>query len=395
MAGKSGMGDIPDFDAGGFERRAALVKDLPAIKTEINPLLAKTMGKHLSLLLASTEQAMADSGIGPGRFDPEDMGFFAGMGMVDYRLEDLLPAVVSSLGQGGDLDYDRFFSAGYREIYPLWPLGMLNNVVFCQAAIHFGLRGENAVYTPHGDAGVRAVADAVRVLGEGKARVAMAGGVSEEISLLSLARARLKGFIGQPEGVANDSTAPGTTTGIFLGECGAMLVLETLEAAIARRAEVLAKVSGFGFSCHRDARSNFASVRAISSAMEAALSEAGIGPEQVDAIMLGSSSGNEVEAVRHTFGCGAGAPIMISTAKALGEMFAAGPILNTAIGLQIADWAQLPAIICPCSGRGESGLAGPGLKFARLLVNGISYEGMSSSMIVEKIAGELHEASSL
>ena len=83
------------------------------------------------------------------------MGFFAGMGTVDYHLEDLLPAVAKSLSQSGDLDYDRFFSAGYQEIYPLWPLGMLNNVAFCQAAIHFGLRGENAVFSPHGDAGIK------------------------------------------------------------------------------------------------------------------------------------------------------------------------------------------------------------------------------------------------
>ncbi len=341
-SGKSGISEITDFDASGFGCGAAQVKDPPVIKTDIHPHLAKTMGKHLSLLVISTGQAMGDAGIEPGRFEPEDMGFFAGMGTVDYHLEDLLPAVAKSLGQSGDLDYDRFFSAGYREIYPLWPLGMLNNVAFCQAAIHFGFRGENAVFTSHGDAGIKAVAEAVKVLGEGKAKVALAGGVSEEISPLSLARARLKGLIGPPESVTDDLTAHGTATGVFLGECGAMLVLEPLPGAVARGADVLAKVIGFGFSCHRDVKNSFASSQAICSAMEGALSRAGIGPGQIDVIMLGSSGRNEVEAVGQTFGSVGKSPVVVSTAKALGETFAAGPILNAAMGLKISDWSGLP-----------------------------------------------------
>ena len=386
-SGKSGISEITDFDASGLGWRAAQVKNSPAIKTDIHPHLAKTMGKHLSLLVISTEQAIGDAGIGPAKFDPEDIAFFAGMGTVDYHLEDLLPAVVKSLGQSGDLDYDRFFSAGYREIYPLWPLGMLNNVAFCQAAIHFGLRGENAVFTAHGDAGIKAVAEAVKVLGEGKAKVALAGGVSEEISPSSLARARLKGLLGPPEGLSGDPMAQGSATGVFLGECGAMLVLEPLVDAIARGANVLAKVIGFGFSCRRDVKSGFASSQAICTAMEGALFQAGLGPEQIDVIMLGGCSRAEAEAVGETFGAGTKAPMAVSTAKAIGETFAAGPILNTAIGLKISDWAGLPRSICICLSRG-GGSPMTRSKSARLLVNGISYEGMCSSMIIEKTAGE-------
>ena len=80
---------------------AAQVKNPPAIKTDIHPQLARSMGKHLSLLLASTEEALGGAGIGSGMFDPQDIGFFAGMGMVDYHVEDLLPAVLKSLNQSG------------------------------------------------------------------------------------------------------------------------------------------------------------------------------------------------------------------------------------------------------------------------------------------------------
>ncbi|MGA2025486.1 MAG: beta-ketoacyl synthase [Syntrophobacteraceae bacterium] len=386
-SGKSGIGEITGFDVGESGFLAAQVKNPPAIKTDIHPQLAKSMGKHLSLLLASTEEALVGAGIGSGMFDPQDIGFFAGMGMVDYHVEDLLSAVLKSLNQSGDLDYDRFFPAGYQEIYPLWPLGMLNNVVFCQVAIHFSLRGENCVFSPHGDAGIQAVAQAVKILGEGKAKVALAGGVSEEISPLSIARARLKGLIRSPECKSGAGSPKGATPGIVLGECGAMLVLEPLSGAIDRGANILAKVVGFGFACEKDRGGNFASEQAIFSAIKGALSQAGLGADQIDLIMFGSLSQNELEAVREIFDMDLEAPIMVATSKTLGETLAAGPIVNTAIGLSIPNLAVLPRDICPCLPLGGSPPGGPS-NTGRVLINGISYEGRCASMIVEKTAGE-------
>jgi len=380
-SGKSGIKEISDFDADGFGCMAAQVKNPPSVKTDVNPQLARSMGKHLSLLLSPTEQALGSAGIGPGTFDPRDMGCFAGMGMVDYHVEDLLPAVVKSLDPSGNLDYDRFFPVGSREIYPLWPLAMLNNVAFCQASIHFGLRGENCVFSPHGDAGIQAVAEAVRVLEEGKAKVALAGGVSEQVSEFSIARARLKGLIPPPgEGPENRAV---------LGECGAMLVLEPFSAAQERGADILALVGGFGFSCQRDEKGVFASEHAVSSAIRQALVHAGLDPCRIDAIMLSSLNQNELKAVRGIFGTDMESPAMVVTSRALGEMFAAGPILDAAIGLSFeekTDLAALPGdLLCLPVQRGKRG-GGSGIR--RVLVNGISYEGRCASMIIETGPGK-------
>ncbi len=381
-SGKSGLREIVGFDAGGFDCLAAQVKDLPAIKTDIHPQLARSMGTHLSLLLISMEEALGHAAIVPDMFDPGDFGFFAGMGMVDYHVEDLVSSVLKSLRQSGDLDYDRFFSTGYQEIYPLWPLGMLNNVAFCQAAIHFGLQGENCVFSPHGDAGIQAVAEAVKVLEEGKAKVALAGGVSEEVSPLSLARAKLKGLIGPPDAKRGAKSAERAPAGIGLGECGAMLVLEPLPGAIERGANILARVMGFGFSCQREDKGNFASRQAMCSAMEGALSQAQVRPDQIGLVMLGSYRQNEIEAVREIFGTGGEAPIAVSSEAALGEMLAAGPILNTAIGLSIPDLSTLTRDIW-------QGGASPGVlsSSSLVLVNGLSYEGGCASMIIGKTSG--------
>jgi hypothetical protein len=121
--------------------------------------------------------------------------------------------------------------------------------------------------------------------------------------------------------------------------------------------------------------------------MEAALAQAGIGPERIELIMLGSRSQNELDAVRQTFGAVAETVVTVSTARGLGEMFAAGPILNTAVGLKVPDWAALPRYMCSRPPqRGGSPMAQS--QQGCILVNGISYEGMCASMIIAKTDGE-------
>ena len=371
LSGKTGAAEITGFDGSGFGGLAAEVKNLPPFKTDLPHQLATTMGKHLSLLMASVDEALRGASISPGVFDPVDMGFFAGMGMIDYHVADLLPSVLKSLNPDSGIDYDRFFLRGYQEIYPLWPLGMLNNVAFCQASIHFRLAGENCVFCPHGDAGVRAVHEAASVLREGRAKMALAGGVGEEISPFALARATLKGLIGQPP---KDSVQA-----VFLGEAGAMLVLEPLSGALERGAPILGLVSGFGFSCERTGDGRFASTQAITAAMRAALSDAGLNPGTIDLVMLAGHHENELEAVREIFDMCADPPVIVASAGALGETFAAGPVLNAAIALSIPDGSKLPQnflIPPPISAPGRS-IVG------RVLVNGIGSGGGCGSMIVE------------
>ena len=351
LCGKSGA------DAGGA------VKNLPAFKTAVPPQLALTMGKHLALLMASVDEALRTAGISSGMFDPGEMGFFAGMGMVDYHVEDLLGAVTKSLGPDGDLDCDRFFAKGYREIYPLWPLGMLNNVAFCQASIHFGLRGENSVFCPHGDGAVMAVYEAARVLKEGRAKVALAGGISEEISPLSLARARFKGVL--QEGAKTCGPAP------FLGEAGAMLVLEPSGEAVARGARILGRIEGFGFSCERSEDGRFASTRAIVSAMRQALCDAGLKAGEIDSVMPSGFDKNELDAVREVFDESA---VVAATSQAVGEIHASGPVLNAAMAL------SFPGNFSPPGGGGRT----RGENIGRVLLNGISCEGGCGCMIVAK-----------
>lgn len=160
-----------------------------------------------------------------------------------------------------------------------------------------------------------------------------------------------------------------------------MLVLEPLSSALGRGADILGGISGFGFSCQRSEEDNCATRQAISTAIRGALSQASLDPGSIDLIMLGSLRQNELEAVREIFDTGGDAPLMVSTVKALGEMLAAGPILNAAIALSIPGLTSFPPDVqCPPpEGHKLRGHSYP----RRILVNGISNEGRCASMIVQ------------
>ena len=96
-------------------------------------------------------------------------------------------------GIGRPCDLGHFFSGGMDAIPPLWPLGLLNAIGFSQAAIQHRWCGENAVFSAGPEATARAVCEAADSAGSGKARLALAAGVSGVISARMLARAKRRG----------------------------------------------------------------------------------------------------------------------------------------------------------------------------------------------------------
>jgi 3-oxoacyl-(acyl-carrier-protein) synthase len=111
------------------------------------------------MLLRSARDAYQDARLESGFFAAEEIGFFVGMGMVDHDLGQIMPAVAHSVDGAGHFDGAAFYSGAYQHIHPLFILSLLNNVSLCQAAIEINIRGENAVFSPHADAGAQAIAE--------------------------------------------------------------------------------------------------------------------------------------------------------------------------------------------------------------------------------------------
>jgi len=397
LAGKTGIHPIRSFDARGFGcRAAAQAHALSPAPSGIQPKLARMMDKHLPMLLLAATNAHSMCGISQSTVPPGQIGFFAGMGMVDYEIEDLILAVLKSSDPTGSLDYDLFFADGYQEIYPLWPLAMLNNVAFCQVAINLDIRGENAVFSPHADSGVRAVAEGVKTLLADKARVVLAGGVSEKASPSSMAR-------GHHFGILNVSAAPGRAslcrpfsaerTGTIPGEGSGVVLMERASSAAARQAVPLAAISGFGSACEREAESFAPTAAAIASAMTAALDRAAVKPSEVGAVIAhgdGTLAGdkNEIEAICRVFSDTVESIGVFSSKGALGHMLAGSPAVDLILAIEMLKRGEIPPTLGahPLDSNARFRVAsdrplplGP----KRILINSSSCEGQCASLLVE------------
>ncbi|MDA8082923.1 MAG: beta-ketoacyl synthase N-terminal-like domain-containing protein [Nitrospiraceae bacterium] len=391
VAGNTGIRPLGN----GSPDAAATVSGLDPAALGIHPRDARIMGRHSHMLIKASRDAYAAAGIVKGDFAPEEIGFFAGMGMVDYSISDLMPGLLKSLRVDGSIDYDLFFDSGFREIHPLWPLSMLNNISFCQAAIGLDIRGENTVFSPHADSGARAIAEGVRTVLERKAKIALAGGVSEAVSPEALARGRYFGVISRGEGDGNGTCMPfgQNRSGTIFGEGCGIVSLELRSSAEARGAGYDTMITGYGSSCRKDAEANCPAIDAIALSMKQALAQADTGPEGIDLVIAHGDGtlrgdGNEAEAIGLVFSGLSGQPAVYSSKPAFGHLLAGAPAVDLIIGSAMITQGIVPAVTGAYTTDPTIGFTlvkGQPLPLRpkRVLINALSYEGQCSSLIIE------------
>ncbi|MBF0521158.1 MAG: hypothetical protein HQK92_15720, partial [Nitrospirae bacterium] len=274
---------------------------LDAQSVGISPKHSRIMNTHSYLLMESAIAAYKSAGFNEKLYPSDRIGFFAGLGMVDYEISDLLPAVLKS--SQNVFNYDTFFTKGYREIYPLWPLAMLNNIAFCQGSIVLGLKGDNTVFSPHGESAVYAVTEGVSSVLSGKSAAIIAGGVSEKVNPQSLIRGHVFEIISKDN--SNGALRPfsQSRTGTILGEAGAFIALEPYSLAKERSISFVSSITGWGFAFdyNDNGVASFPTKEAISHSMETALTHSGITPSDVDVVIAHAdgthSDTNEIEAI--------------------------------------------------------------------------------------------------
>jgi 3-oxoacyl-[acyl-carrier-protein] synthase II len=398
LSGKQGIHQISDFDACGFEcHAAAQVHDLNPSMLDIHPRDARIMDKHSFMLLKCAHDAYKQSKLDSASVASEDIGFFAGMGMVDYNISDLLPSVKTSMTPEGDLNYDAFFSQGYREIYPLWPLSMLNNISFCQIAIRLNMRGENTVYSPHADSGAQAIAEALQTVLEKRARVALAGGVSEKVSPLSMARAHLHGILYTTKDNTKVTCRPFSAErkGTILGEGCGILALELRSSAENRSAPFSTMITGYGYAFGKEDDLFCPTSHSIADAMSSALQRAGMTPSDIDVIIAhgdGTPCGdrNEIDAIHQVFEGSLDNLRAFSSKGALGNLFAGAPAVDVILGISMIEHGMIPATLHCLPLDQDIGfhlVTGEPMKteIKRVMINALSYEGQCASLILESV----------
>jgi nodulation protein E len=215
-------------------------------------------------------------------------------------------AVVTGACVGGQASEEQVFIDAYQNdrhrAHPLTVPRVMMNAAASQITMDLGLMGPAFTVSSACSSSNHAIGQAFWMVRSGAAEVAVAGG-----SEAPFAFGHLKGW-DAIRAVSPDTCRPFSRdrSGMVLGEGGAMLVLEPLEAALARGATVLAELVGFGMSADAHHLTS-PSAEGAARAMRAALRDAGLNPGQVgyvNAHGTGTAANDPMEtaAIRAVFG---------------------------------------------------------------------------------------------
>ena len=257
---------------------------------------------------------------------------------VDFAHEDLgeNTAVVIGTGVGGEHTHDeasrRLYGENNPRLHPLTIVRLMANAPACQISIEHGLRGPAFATVSACASSNHAIAQAFHMVRSGVADAAVAGGTEACITFGTLKAWEAMRVL------ADDTCRPfcKQRRGLVLGEGAAVFVLETLENAQRRGAVILAEIAGAGMSA--DAGDIVYPSEAVAAkAMQRALADAGLAPEDIDYInahgtATPANDPTETRAIRRTFGAHADALAVSSTKSMHGHALgAAGAIELVAV----------------------------------------------------------------
>ena len=269
---KVGIAPITAFDTTEYKAKlAAEVKDFDP-KACMDPKTAKRMERFSQFAVAASKEALEDAGISMENEDPYRVGVCVGSG-------------IGSL-QAVEKEYEKIRTKGPGRVNPLLVPMMISNMAAGNISIQLGLKGKCTNVVTACASGTNCIGDAFRAIQYGDAEVMLAGGAEGCICETGVA-----GFTSLT--ALSTSTDPMKASrpfdkdrdGFVLGEGAGVVVLEELEHAKKRNANILAEVVGYGatadaFHITSPAEDGSGAARA----MENAMKEAGVAPEQVDYI---------------------------------------------------------------------------------------------------------------
>lgn len=293
--GVTGIGPITKFDTTEYKvKLAAEVKGFVA-KERMDFKAAKRMELFSQYAVAAAMEAFAQAGIDMAKENPYRAGVSIGSGIGGLSIMES--------------EHEKILTKGPTRVNPFLIPMMISNMAAGNVAIALGLKGKCVNVVTACATGSHSIGDAMRAIQYGDADIMVAGGTESAIT---------------PIGVAGFSALTALTTnidpdrasipfdkersGFVIGEGAGVVVLEELEHAKQRGAQILAEMSGYGATCdafHITSPSEDGEGAAM--AMQLAMEEAGVSLEEVTYINAHGTSTHhndlfETRAIKKAFG---------------------------------------------------------------------------------------------
>jgi 3-oxoacyl-[acyl-carrier-protein] synthase II len=324
LEGRSGAGPITLFDATDYDTRFACeVRDFDPTEY-MERKSARRMDRFAQLGVAAGRLALADAGL-------KVNGHEARIG-----------AVIAS-GVGGLHTFTEqarvLVERGPGRLSPLLVPMMIANMAAAQVSMELGLGGPLSCTATACAAGNHAIGDAAEVIRRGHADVILAGGAEAAVTEIGIGGFNAMRALSTRNDDPAGASRPFDTgrDGFVMGEAGAILVLESLEHARSRGADILCEVAGYGMSgdAHHLTEPD-PTGEAPARAMLLALEDAGIDPEQVGYVNAHGTSTpvgdrSEVRVIQKALGAELAARTPVSSTKSMH-----GHCLGAAGGLEAA-----------------------------------------------------------
>ena len=380
--GKVGIGPITRFDTTGYKATlAAELKDFVA-KDRMDPRTARRMEPFSQYAVAAALEAMENSGLKMEEEDPYMVGVIIGSG-------------VGSL-QATETNEKKLMEKGPSRVDPLLVPKMITNMAAGNVSIATGAKGKCTNVVTACATGTQSIGEAYRSIQVGEADVMVAGGTEAAVSEVAVGGfAALTALSGSDDPKRASIPFDKERDGFVIGEGSGIVVLESLEHAQARGADILAEVVGYGatsdaFHITSPCEDGEGAARAMVFAMD----EAGITPDKVDYINAHGTSTHandlfETKAIKKALGEHAYDVKISSTKSMIGHgLGAAGAIefitcvksieedyIHPTVGLKVPDEeCDLDYTLEPVTDR----------KVNYVMSNSLGFGGHNATLLVKK-----------
>jgi 3-oxoacyl-[acyl-carrier-protein] synthase II len=345
--GKSGAASIEGFDTDAFSTQfSCSVKDF-STEGYLAPKDSKRMDPFIQFGMVAGIQAIRDSGLEITEANCERIGCAIGSGI----------GGIGSIERNNEL----ILNAGPRRMSPFFVPGAIINMISGNLSVMYNLQGPNLAIVTACTSGTHNIGMGARLIATGEADAMLVGGAemaTTPVGLGGFAAARaLSTRNATPELASRPWDAD--RDGFVLGDGAAMLMLESLESAKARKATIYAELTGFGMS--GDAyhmTSPPEDGRGAARSMANALRDSGLNASDVGYINAHGTStivGDRAEtmAVKSIFGDVAAQLAVSSTKSMIGHLLgAAGAVEAVFTILAIRDDVAPPTINLDNPGEG-------------------------------------------